>query len=260
MNILLGSDPELFLSKNGEVISAEGLVGGSKHEPLFITKEGHAIQEDNVMVEFNIPPSSNKESFVNNINYVKKYLENKFKPLGLDLLIQPSSLLDSKYLKTDQSKQFGCDPDMNVYLKCVNEPPVSGGNLRVCGGHLHIGYDNPELETSEDIIKWLDIFLGLPSVWMDEDKLRKTMYGKAGCFRIKSFGVEYRTLSNFWIRDNKTISFIYENALKAVKIAINGKNNHLLEEFESSVEQCINNSDIEKSMYLYEKIINKIKK
>lgn len=259
MNITLGSDPELFLSKNGEIISAEGLVGGSKNEPLYITEKGHAIQEDNVMVEFNIPPSSNEEDFIKNINFVKSYLSNKFNKDGINLEIKASATLDEKFLQTDQSKTFGCDPDFNVYLKEPNEPPKSGGNLRVCGGHIHIGYDNPEIETTEKIVKWLDIFLGLPSVWMDKDSLRRTMYGKAGCFRIKEFGVEYRTLSNFWIKNDKLLSYIYKNAIKAVKLAINSDKDFILEKYENMVENVINTTDIERSIKLYKEIITEIK-
>ncbi len=131
--ITLGCDPELFLEKDGEIISAEGLVGGTKQEPLPITGEGHCIQEDNVMVEFNIPPSNNVDEFRNNINLVKTHLKEKFEADNISLNYSASAMLDKKYLKTEQARTFGCEPDFNVWLRAPNTPPRAGGRLRSCG-------------------------------------------------------------------------------------------------------------------------------
>ena len=43
MKYLLGCDPEFFLKQNGKHISAEGIVGGTKHAPLPIDNLGNAI-------------------------------------------------------------------------------------------------------------------------------------------------------------------------------------------------------------------------
>lgn len=130
----IGADPELFLEdKEGNIISAEGLVGGTKHEPKLISDYGHAVQEDNIMLEFNIPPSSTLEEFKYNINYIKSYINNTFNKKGLFINKLASSYIDKKYLKTSQSKMFGCEPDYNVYLKQMNDPPPNRTNLRCCG-------------------------------------------------------------------------------------------------------------------------------
>ena len=73
-NFTVGADPELFLEQNGKIISSEGIIGGSKHKPKRINGYGRYVQEDNVMVEFNIPPCESKEDFVNEINAVKDWL------------------------------------------------------------------------------------------------------------------------------------------------------------------------------------------
>lgn len=132
-NVLVGADPELFLEKDGEIISAEGVIGGTKYKPKPISEEGHCIQEDNVMIEFNIPASDSCETFVENINFVKDYLNATVTLQGCNLNISASAELNPKYLQTEQAKLFGCEPDYNVYLKKVNTPPSKGGNLRSCG-------------------------------------------------------------------------------------------------------------------------------
>ena len=62
--VRIGSDPETFLmDKAGKYISSVGLIGGSKDHPMSIG-EGCFVQEDNVTVEFNTPPTANKQEFV----------------------------------------------------------------------------------------------------------------------------------------------------------------------------------------------------
>mgnify|MGYP003511945562 CR=1 FL=1 len=51
--LTIGADPEMFLYSETEekFVPVCGLVGGTKKEPIPVTKEGHSLQEDNVMVE-----------------------------------------------------------------------------------------------------------------------------------------------------------------------------------------------------------------
>ena len=75
-NITVGCDPELFLlNKQNKLVASCGLIGGTKQEPRFITELGHMVQEDNVAVEFGIPPAHSKEAFVNDVSYVMDYLK-----------------------------------------------------------------------------------------------------------------------------------------------------------------------------------------
>lgn len=250
--ITLGCDPELFLEKNGEIISAEGLLGGTKEEPLPITGEGHCIQEDNVMVEFNIPPSNNVDEFRNNINLVKNYLTEKFKKNNMYLNYSATAMLDKKYLKTEQARTFGCDPDFNVWKREANTPPNSKTRLRTCSGHVHIGFPNVTQEKQENVVKSFDILLGLPSVWLDPDTRRRRMYGKAGAFRFKDFGVECRILSNFWIKSDKTINWVYNETIKAVNLALNYDLSEIFEKYGDNIQLAINesNEDLAKELYL----------
>ena len=54
--------------------------------------------------------------------------------------------------------------------------------------------------------------MGLTSVLEDEDTQRRELYGQAGCFRPKPYGVEYRTLSNYWLKSRELMTKIYERS------------------------------------------------
>jgi hypothetical protein len=55
--ITLGADPELFIKNDTEIVSARFDKGGTKSSPKQISQQGHAIQEDGIMFEYNIPPA-----------------------------------------------------------------------------------------------------------------------------------------------------------------------------------------------------------
>lgn len=254
-NFTVGADPELFLEQNGKIISSEGIIGGSKHKPKRINGYGRYVQEDNVMVEFNIPPCESKEDFVNEINAVKDWLHAYVSLKGYNLNYSSSAFLDEKYLKTPQALEFGCEPDYNVYLKDINQPPDSTKNLRSCGGHIHIGYNDPDQETTEHIVYAMDIMLGLDSIILDNDRLRRTMYGKAGCFRFKDYGLEYRTLSNFWIKNDTLITWVYERVEKAIDLVNSGLMPSILNLYENNIRKAIDSGDIEFSIEVYNSIL-----
>ena len=75
-------------------------------------------------------------------------------------------------------------------------------------------------------------------VW-DTDDQRRQLYGKAGAFREQPHGVEYRTLSNFWIFSKDLISEVYDRIQAAI--------NHPLIETNSEegklIQQIINTND-----------------
>jgi len=150
------------------------------------------------------------------------------------------------------------DPDLNVYLKQQNESPSSNTTLRTCGGHIHIGYDNPSIETSEKIVYAMDMMLGLDSIILDSDVKRRSMYGKAGSFRFKPYGLEYRTLSNFWIKNDKSIEWTYDRTIKAIELVNKGLIDDLIEKYSSEVQFIIDNNNVEGSIELSSKINNEI--
>ncbi len=71
----LGADPEVFLQdKNKNLVSVIGKIGANKWNPKQISNMeiGFTLQEDNVALEFGIPPASTAQEFADNIFKVMK--------------------------------------------------------------------------------------------------------------------------------------------------------------------------------------------
>lgn len=217
-NVTLGCDPELFLvDETGKFISAVGLIEGTKEKPDPIDDLGNALQIDNVSVEFNIKPASNKAEFLGSINKVLDVLEERMREKKLFLSIVPATEFHWDQLQTMQAQTFGCEPDFNAWSGEVNPKPYCDNlQLRSAGGHIHVGYSNPNQANKMNLIRAMDVFLGVPSVMFDKDELRRKLYGKPGAFRPKEYGAEYRTLSNFWIKSKEMQEWAYEQTMKAI--------------------------------------------
>jgi len=243
-SITIGSDPEMFLfsEEKNKFVPVCGLIGGTKEKPLPITDEGHAVQEDNVMVEYCIPPCKTKEEFIKNINFTKNYINDTLlKPLKLTSRCVASAIFEEGDLDSHQAKMFGCSESFNAYTLQINEVKSTNPLLRSSGGHLHLGYKDPDVETSLKLIKAMDLFLGVPSILLDEDIERRKLYGKAGEFRYKPYGLEYRVLSTFWTANDQLMDWAYESTLKAVEFV----NNKGIITNESDIIHCINQGNKE---------------
>lgn len=252
--ILLGCDPEMFLCNiQGELKSSIGLVGGSKVDPLPLPLgPGFAVQEDNVAVEFNIPPASDAKEFINSINQTIRFLGDVVRD-NYGLRISPLSAASFPHdqLMDPAALEFGCDPDYNAYTGRRNpRPKADDAALRSCGGHIHVGYDKKAIDHKR-IIRMMDLHLGVPSILMDEGDLRKKLYGKAGAYREKNYGVEYRTLSNFWIFQDRLIEWAWNNTERAVVAA--DAQFALSEDDEACIVSCINSNDKTSAKQLVER-------
>jgi hypothetical protein len=246
---MLGADIEFFLKdkKTGEIVSAEGLVQGTKDNPFNFDKSNKffATSLDNVLAEGCIPPieagPTGNEKFKLYIDKLIAYF-NQTIPAHLVVASIPSAILDPKWLQTEHSKTFGCDPDLCVWTKSINEKPEGvNPQLRSAGGHLHIGYDDPtNIEVGEAIIKAMDLYVGVPSVLQEPDNERKALYGKAGCFRFKDYGVEYRTVSNYYAGDNRLSDWIYNATTSAIEAVNKGMD---FDQYGERIIQAINGND-----------------
>lgn len=212
--LTVGADPELFLTLNGIPVSVEGLLGGTKQRPVPVFMG--AVQEDNVLAEFNIDPAHSEDEFISSILTVRRQLEDMLKPY--QLVAVPSMEFPKDILKASkQAMTFGCSPDLNAYTGEINRPPNPKTTLRTAGGHVHIGHplliDDFELQVA--YIKKLDEVLGDKASKYDKDTRRKELYGTRGSFRSKPYGVEYRVLSNFWLQKVSYMKWVYRGVHKA---------------------------------------------
>jgi len=248
VKVSLGADPEVFLCKeirNEPVgfVSAVGIIGGSKSEPRDLG-DGFFVQEDNVTAEFNIPPSFSADEFAENVYKGLANVDKLALEAGLEVAngVASCSFPESE-LQTEAAKLFGCDPDYDAWTTFMNDKPhCSDESFRSCGGHVHIGGIDGMDPFS--VIRAMDLFLGVPAVVLDKDTKRKQLYGKAGSFRFQPYGVEYRTLSNFWIFQPFLRKWVWEATIKAVEFA---KRVKLKEDSieGKQIQLCINNNDLD---------------
>lgn len=248
----IGSDPEFLIADaNGKFISSDGIILGTKSEPLDIPSlgEGFAIQVDNVLGEFNVPAAKTREQFVDNMMKMKGYINDFLSPKGLHAVHLASAHYDRDQLETEVAQLFGCDPDYCVWTRSQNRKPrMDDPTLRSTGCHIHVSYkkDGEDIKRAEIMVKAMDLFLGVPSIILDKDKERRKLYGKAGCFRIQKWGVEYRTLSGFFLKDEETIAWCYDQTMKAINfINRNGykRATAILDGEKEAIQNCINNGD-----------------
>lgn len=225
MKILVGADPEVFVKDgNGHLVSAHGMNKGTKESP--IAYPHGAMQVDGMALEFNINPASDEEEWVRNITEMLQVCRDTV-PNGCELAILPTAEFGAKLIaaQPEEARELGCSPDFNAWTGDENVPPNAELPFRTGAGHIHIGFtegadieDPVHISSCRALVKQLDYFLGVPSVLLDGDTLRRDMYGAAGCFRPKSYGVEYRTLSNFWLQSEEQIRWAYRQTIKAVKL------------------------------------------
>lgn len=228
MKITIGADPELFVTHNGKFRSAWGLVPGTKENPHRV--ENGAVQVDGMALEFNIDPVDNEDDFVSNCQSVMGQMKEMI-PDKYEFAVVPSCRFNGNHFRAqpEEAKELGCTPDYNAYTMEENPQPDNNTTMRTAAGHIHIGFCEGADVTSDEhmircatLVKQLDWYLGIPSVLFDNDAKRRSMYGNAGCFRPKPYGVEYRVLSNAWLLNENRMKFVYNQSVNAVNDLIQG--------------------------------------
>lgn len=228
LKITVGCDPELFVTKDGKFRSAWGLIPGTKEKPHVV--ENGAVQVDGCALEFNTNPVDNADDFVRNINSVMGQM--KAMVPDYEFAIVPSCRFNGNHFRAlpEEAKELGCTPDFNAYTMKENPKPDNTTTMRTASGHVHIGFcqdadpnDDAHMIRCATLVKQLDCYLGMPSILFDRDVKRRKMYGAAGCFRPKSYGVEYRVLSNAWLLSEARMRFVFQQTQRAVDDLIGGK-------------------------------------
>jgi hypothetical protein len=102
-------------------------------------------------------------------------------------------------------------------------------------------------ESKLDAIKLMDMFVGIPSVVFDKDetsKERRKLYGKAGEFRPCDYGVEYRVLGSYALRDPDLTDLTFMLVEYAIDRLVAGEANEILSKFNpADIQRAINDDD-----------------
>lgn len=220
--ISFGADPEFFFQNDkGKVIGSEKVLRSGGKEiasPKFGSAsviagsaKFNAFILDGVQVEMNTNAHSCRQAMGIEIakafSALRKHLQEKeggrVQACFANTIEVEKKEFDSL---SDKSKEFGCAPSFNLYngeARIGVDPSIY--RKRSAGGHIHIGLgkSSPLYENRERLIPLMDCLVGLTSVLVDRDegnKIRRQVYGRAGEYRLPDHGIEYRTLSNFWLR------------------------------------------------------------
>lgn len=225
----IGCDPEFFMRERitGKLISAIPFIKGTKDKPELLPRGGN-LQRDNVAVEVATDPAGTVNQFVNNISCTLKEAVKRL-PSGHEIVAIPSAYFNKDQLNHPEANVFGCDPDFDVWKMRENTKPyATDPTFRSCGAHIHVGTDGTDdnaflldWDRKMEFVKVMDCVHGVISTILDNSKEaidRRQLYGKAGAHRHKPYGVEYRVLSNYWLRSPITVTMIYHLTQDALQI------------------------------------------
>lgn len=253
----IGCDPEVFVKKDGKFVSAYGMIKGTKEHPYPVQRG--AVQVDGMALEFNIHAAANENAFILNVQEVFKQMCAMVP--GYEVVAVPVAHFDPDYMKLQpkEALELGCTPDFNGWTGAVNEKPNAERPMRTASGHVHIGWEYPDDKNLVDekhihrcnlAGQQMDFYLGLGSLFYDDDVERREMYGKGGCIRYKPYGVEYRTLSNAWLQNPKRMGWVFRNAVRGMKDLVNGI---ILPKVYGDIQSIINSSDKKEAMKIIKK-------
>ena len=231
--ISLGGDPEFILvDKKGDIV-----LFSSKHSLRNIVMSQATIGADYGLMEFRLQPSYNVDAMLNTLDSLMQQFDESYKDIFIhkrEAVVFNHKIARTREQIEDDTVDFGVNITkdnspineinlddetsyMNMTLSAYDEPtfgPVDD-NLLTAGGHIHIGGTFVRMLSLEQVkayVRCIDklIFPICQAIETPAAKLRRTMYGKPGEFRLKPYGLEYRTPSNtiFWPENNNKLKEI----------------------------------------------------
>jgi hypothetical protein len=222
-NVLIGSDPEFFISDGNRFVPSINIIPGDKVEPYSLGN-GYYIQKDNVLIEGNIPPARSREEFVSNMREIKALMNDYLSMVHPSLHIVSA---DSAEFNMDElqmypeAMEFGCHPYRNAWTQALTKAQSLGHlPVRTAGFHIHFGYEMEtnynKMEINRLIVKAFDYFVTKPSRNIWEDKIRSYYYGELGSYRDQPWGVEARSLGGYFTK-NEYLPKIYDASMQAIE-------------------------------------------
>lgn len=268
----LGCDPEFFFKQKRRVVGAENFLPTEGFTPN--TNNGYngdgtaaantvsKIIIDGVQAELNPRPNTCRANLANEIGACFRALKAELDKKGTGIEVdfsQSVSISKTELSKLDEKNQkFGCMPSLNSFkdsgAKLTDVDPLTYRN-RSAGGHIHIGAPATSVlrkkidANADQVVQMLDLICGNTCVLVDRDKgnkIRRKLYGRAGEYRLPAHGIEYRTLSNFWLHSYPLMSLAFGLARLAVELSCDGDSytRYFLSAVDmNDVQKAINNND-----------------
>ncbi len=203
----VGSDPEFFLNHRtyGMVPATEYNTPGTKLEPTAINDApGSTFHRDNISVEIQPLEADNADAWMDHAQRAFDAITDVYSRKGMHLSLTDAAVFDRARIKDlSEAQEIGCEPDKCAYTGKTMEPTSADamGRTRTAAGHIHVGVDGFTEEELREVVKFLDMFEQVPMLRTEEgyrtNRLnRRKHYGQAGRYRVKPYGVEWRTPSN----------------------------------------------------------------
>lgn len=252
-DVSIGADPEFFVKRGTEFISGHIFPCGSKDKPR---RTGHGfVQNDGLALELNIPPAKAEAEFVLNfrgvLNDLAEIIAHWDAKREVYLVAEPVAIFSKDMMDRvpQENKTLGCNPDYNAYTLNANDTPNADGVMyRTGAGHLHIGWTKDaegidHFEKCAKLVRQLDYTVGLKTLLFDPEPRRRALYGKAGAFRPKPYGLEYRVPSNAWCASEDIARTMFRGCFQAVQLLNEGRD--LDKETEGLARECIDNNKVD---------------
>jgi hypothetical protein len=213
--LVMGMDPEFFLATDAGPVPAFQVLASKKQNPYLFW--------DGFQAECTVEPRSCHQELANSLAYSLQRVTHKILPTPVWRI--PPPLLAAA--EADHVR-LGCDPSYNVYnMKGKHVEDGRQLGWRFAGGHVHF-----EMETAWKIpprvkscIRALDCLCAVPCVCFAAGidlPIRRKYYGLPGEFRLPEHGVEWRTLSNFWMYHPMAFHLVFDLARFAFNIGKGG--------------------------------------
>lgn len=275
-DLMLGCDPEFFFKKDGEIIGSEKVIP----EAGLVNFDSGNLVRDGVQAELNPKAMYCRAQLAGNIRQIFMDLDRHLQSrVGVSVDFSQVVEVSKSEMESlgEKSQTFGCAASKNAHLKTLDKISKIGVDPKVymkrsAGGHIHLGMDYGYSQrplgyaVARDpaiMIPILDIILGNTCVLLDRhegNKERRKVYGRAGEYRTPAHGLEYRTLSNFWLRSPVLMSFVMGMARLAVQIVVESTDTDpLYKELMAlvdmrDIEKAINNNDYDLALRNWRRI------
>lgn len=243
---VLGTDPEFFITRDGRIVPAFDYLP-DKHA------SSDGLFWDGFQAETTVEPPWLFDRHNGTIALAKVIGDQlrKLAKKGLNVAAQPVWRVpkDIRWFASDAHVALGCDPSRNAYAAEGRKVPQPRElEWRFAGGHIHFSLSSWERDRSlvRYLVKTLDAGLGVASVCFAQNYdhfIRRRYYGLAGEYRLPIHGLEYRTLSNYWLMDPVAFALTFDLARHVLNMG-RARLRNIFVGSEKAIQDTINYCDV----------------